>query len=211
MIRSHICTSFVGIFNGALSWIPNLDNRFCRELFGKPYETMNGMTPEGYTIAINNKPFPMVIINPEKLIVKGENIETLAKYTESLIRELERCGLKDVGFSAYGINGEYQWLELPANADIWICEHFMKDSIFNKHEYHVCNNLNFRINHGDTQYLNVDIAPRVGIRDGLYANINHHHNQSIDVFPDTAAFFQLIKESEKIVEDNIILSLIENH
>lgn len=211
MKRSQICTSFVGIFKSPLSWIPNLDNQFCRDLFGKPYDTMNGMTPEGYTIAINNKPFPMVIINPEKLIVKGETIEALAGYTESLIRELEKCGLSKIGFSAYGINGEYQWLELPTNADIWICEHFMKDSIFNSHEYHVCNNLNFRINYGETQYLNVDIAPRVGIRDGLYANINHHHNHIIDVFPDTADFLKLIEESEKIVEDNIILRLIENH
>ena len=74
-----ICLSFVGVLKQPLMVIPNMDGKFCRELFGMPYETFNGITPDGYAIALNNKPFPLVVISPTKIIIKAESKDILIK------------------------------------------------------------------------------------------------------------------------------------
>ena len=79
-----ICLSFVGVLKQPLPIIPNMESRFCRDLFGMPYDTFNGITPEGYVIAINGKPFPMVVVSPTKIIIKAESKDSLIKYTGAI-------------------------------------------------------------------------------------------------------------------------------
>lgn len=91
MEKGHlICLSFVAVLKRPLMVIPNMDGKFCRELFGMPYETFNGITPDGYVIAINNKPFPLIVISPTKIIFKAENKDVLLKYVEAVKGELQK-------------------------------------------------------------------------------------------------------------------------
>ncbi len=206
---SRICLSFVGVFRQPLAVIPNMEGRFCRELFGSPYETFNGITPDGYVIAINNKPFPMVVIGPTKIIIKAKDKESLLKYVEEVKVELKKKGVL-LGLSAFGINSEYQWLGLDENADTWLWNHFIDKSINRGEEYGVCDKLNLRIGIKEDQFANIELAPRVGIRNGLFANINHHHNIVLDDMPDVKLLSLYVDESEKTICTNVIKRIIEN-
>ena len=189
--------------------IQNLDNKFCRDLFGQPYETFNGTTPDGYVIAINNKPFPMVVINPNKIIVKAENKELLVKYMAALKEELIKMGVS-ISFSAFGVNSEYQWIGLDSNAETWLWSHYIDKRIDSGDGKQMCSKLNLRIVLNENQLVNVELSPRVGIRNGLYANINHHHNVSLDEIPDTKKLLEYIDKSEECINSDVIAKIIEN-
>lgn len=209
MEKGHlICMSFVGVLKQPLSVIPNLDSKFSRDLFGIPYETFNGLTPEGYTIALNNKPFPMVVINPTKIIVKADNKESLIKYVEAIKGELAKINVP-ISLSAFGINSEYQWLGLDENADTWLWNHFINPEINTGNEYHVCNKLNLRIGINDHQLVNIELEPRMGNRNGLFANINHHHNVVLDELPNSESLNKFIEESNSTINSDIIAKIIE--
>lgn len=207
--RNLICLSFVGVLKQPLMVIPNLDASFCRNIFGMPYETFNGITPDGFTIALNNKPFPMIVINPAKIIVKADNKEALLNYVGAIKKELIKMNVP-LSFSAFGINSEYQWLGLEENADTWLWNHFIKKDINTGNEYQVCNKLNLRIGINENQFANIEIAPRIGIRNGLYTNINHHHNIVLEGIPDTDILNKYIEESNAAIDSNIIAKIIEN-
>lgn len=210
MEKGHlICQSFVGVFKQPLMVIPNMDGKFCRELFGMPYDTFNGITPEGYVIAINNKPFPMVVINPTKIIIKAENKDILIKYVEAVKNELKNMEVP-LSLAAFGINSEFQWLGLDANAETWLWNHFIDKDINTGNEYHMCNKINMRIGINDNQFANVEVMPRMGIRNGLFANINHHHNEVLDDIPDASDLDRYICESDSTIYANIIEKIIEN-
>lgn len=210
MEKGHlICQSFVAVLQQPLMVIPNMDVGFCNRLFGKPYDTFNGITPEGYVIAINNKPFPMIVISPTKIIFKAENKESLLKYVKEVKGEFKKMNIP-ISLAAFGINSEYQWLGLEENADTWMWSHFIDKNINTGNEYHVCNNVNLRIGLNENQYVNVEIAPRMGIRNGLFANINHHHNVVLDELPDTEVLIKYIEESDIAISSNVIVKIIEN-
>lgn len=204
-----ICLSFVGVLKQPLMVIQNLDNKFCRDLFGQPYETFNGTTPDGYVIAINNKPFPMVVINPNKIIVKAENKELLIKYLEALKVELNTLGVP-ISFSAFGVNSEYQWIGLDSNAESWLWSHYINNRLDSGDGNQMCSKLNFRIVLNDNQLVNIELAPRVGIRNGLYANINHHHNMALDGIPDAEKLLKYIDNSDERIKTDVIAKIIEN-
>ena len=210
MEKGHlICQSFVAVLQQPLMVIPNMDVGFCNRLFGKPYDTFNGITPEGYVIAINNKPFPMIVISPTKIIFKAENKESLLKYVKEVKGEFKKMNIP-ISLAAFGINSEYQWLGLEENADTWMWSHFIDKNINTGNEYHVCNNVNLRIGLNENQYVNVEIAPRMGIRNGLFANINHHHTVVLDALPDTEVLIKYIEESDIAISSNVIVKIIEN-
>lgn len=204
-----ICLSFVGVLKQPLSVIPNMDSKFCRDLFDTPYETFNGLTPEGYAIAINNKPFPMVVISPTKIIVKADNRDSLIKYVEAVKLELKKMNVP-VSLIAFGINREYQWLGLDVNADTWLWNHFINNDINIGTEYHVCNKINLRFGINDRQFVNIELEPRMGNRNGLFANINHHHSIVLDEIPNGEVLDKYIEESDATVKSNIIAQIIEN-
>lgn len=210
MEKGHlICLSFVAVLKQPLMVIPNMDGKFCRELFGMPYETFNGITPDGYVIAINNKPFPLIVISPTKIIFKAETKEILLKYVEAVKGELHKMNIP-ISLSAFGINSEYQWLGLDANADTWMWNHFIDKKINTGNEYHVCNKMNLRVGINENQFANIELAPRMGIRNGLFANVNHHHNIVLDELPNTDVLNKYIEESNITINSNVIAKIIEN-
>lgn len=209
MDKNSFSVSFVGVMVKPLDVLPVMDNKFAKDLFELPYDTFNGITPEGYIIAIENKPFPMVIVNPEKLIIKAKDMDSLVVYLNKIKAEFDRMSVK-FAFSSFGINSEYQWVNIGSSAETWLWDHFMKRTFVLDAPFHLCSKLNLRVGINDTQLVNLEIEPRRGVRDGIFANINHHHNQPLDVIPTGDYAISLISESMKIINDRIIKTLIEN-
>ena len=115
-----------------------------------------------------------------------------------------------ISFSAFGINSEYQWTGLDSNVESWLWNHYINKSIDSRKEIQLCTQLNFRIGLNDNQFVNVELAPRMGIRNGLYANINHHHNMVLEDIPDSAKLAEYIDKSDEIIISDVIANIIEN-
>lgn len=209
MDKINFSISFVGVWERPLAVLPNFDNRFAKDLFGQPYETFNGLTPEGYVIAIENKPFPMFTLSPNRLVIKAKDSQSLQKYLDVIKPALDRM-IPFTRFAAFGINSEYQWTDIDGSPETWLWNHFINPSIFNPSSVQMCNKLNLRIGINETQLANVEIEPRRGIRNGIFVNINHHHNQSLPGIPTGDEVKILIDNSLKVIEEFVVKTLIEN-
>lgn len=188
-----ISIAFVGVYNAILPMIPGLDNKFCRHLFDNPDETVNGMSAEGYTISINKKPFPLVVFNPQKIIFKSEDIDTLTSYVVKVKSEFKKKFFTPK-FSAFGINYEYQFLDLDDNADVWISNRFLKSDTFGGKEKK-CNVISLRFDIDDSEIVNMSFEPRIGIRNGVFMSINHHHASILEELPEECVLKDLYEKS----------------
>lgn len=209
MEKKDINLSYVAIWKQPMTMMPQMDGMFCRELFGLPYETVNGLTPDGYTIAVNNKPYPMVIINPEKLIVKAQDINSLISYVEAVKTEIGKKSIPnfDMSISAFGINFEKEILDLNENAEVWMWNRFIKESVTTVSDFHLCGKLTLRIGINENQVANIDIEPRMGVDNGIFININHHHNQSCDYIPGAEQLRNMVETSVATISSKVIDNL----
>ena len=209
MEKKDFSISFVGVWEKPLLVLPNFDNRFAKDLFDQPYDTFNGFTPEGYVVAIENKPFPMVVLSPTRVVIKAKDKEGLQKYMEAVQPEIDKL-IQDNRFSSFGINSEYQWTDISESSEVWLWNHFINPSLSCSSLVQMCNKLNLRIGINETQIANVEIEPRRGVRNGIFANINHHHNQFLNGIPTGEDAKWLIESSIETIEEKIIKNLIDN-
>lgn len=205
MKRNRISVSFVGVFEKALPLIPPLDNKFCRDLFGMPYETVNGLTAEGYVIRVNEEFCPLVVINSQRIIFKAEEEIKLDEYVSKFKEKFVNTKL-----TAYGLNYEYEWIDLPAKADVWMWNHFYRKEIATPTNFHVSSKLQFSIGLSDNEVANVEIEPRANIQNGIFVSINHHHQISMSGLPGKEKLQGLISHSEEILGNVLFKNIIEN-
>lgn len=211
MEKKDMCLSYVAVWNKPMVMIPQMDGQFCRELFAMPYETVNGLTPEGYTIAVNNKPYPMVVINPAKLIVKAQDIDSLIHYVEAVKNEIKRrIPDFDTSLSAFGINFEKEILGLNENAEVWMWNRFIKGNIKTDSDFCLCGKLTLRIGIDENQVANIDVEPRMGVDNGIFININHHHNQNSDSIPQAEQLRSMVEASVATINSKVVDILFNN-
>ena len=148
-----MCLSYVAVWSQPMTIMPQMDAKFCRELFGMPYETVNGLMPD-----------------------------SLVKYVEAVKAEIEKVEIPNfnMSLSAYGINFEKEILGLGENAEVWMWNRFIKNNVNPDSNFHLCGKLTLRIGVDENQVANIDVEPRMGVDDGIFVNINHHHNQNAD-------------------------------
>lgn len=208
MNRECISVSFVAVFSQALPGVPALENKFCRELFGMPYDTFNGLTNEGYVIALENKPMPSIIITPQKIVFKAQNVAELAKYVDALAKEFKS---KDIPMasSAFGVNSEYQWIGMTTPPSEWIWKRFINPSMAIG-QMNQCNRLSFRFVMNEFEELNLELMPRVGRNDGIFASVNHHHASEINEFPTEKMLSKLFEDSGDFLDDKLFSIIIGN-
>lgn len=211
MDKASFSISFVGVWEKQLDVLPNFDNKFAKDLFGQPYDTFCGFTPEGFAVAVENKPFPMIIIGPTRLVVKAKDKENLLEYMGKIKPEIDKK-VSCHRFSSYGINSEYQWTDIGEgeSPEVWLWNHFLNPSLSCSSQVKMCSKLNLRIGLDENQVANIEIEPRRGIRNGIFANINHHHNEELDELPTGEYAENMINNSIKAIQDKIISKLIEN-
>ena len=209
MNKTNFSISFVGVWEKPLTVLPNFENKFAKDLFGQPYDTFCGFTPEGFVVAIENKPFPMVVLGPTRLVVKAKDKESLLNYIEAIKPQID-SRVPGSRFSSFGINSEYQWTDMGEIPEVWLWNHFINPDLPCLSQVQMCSKLNLRIGINETQVANVEVEPRRGIRNGIFANINHHHNEILNGLPTREKAEILIEKSVEAIESNIVLKLIEN-
>ncbi len=202
MKRELISVAFVGVYDNIQPMIPGLDNKFCRHLYDNPDETINGMSAEGYTISINKKPFPLVVFNLQKIIFKSGNIDTLATYVRKVKNEFIGKGFSPK-YSAFGINYEYQFLDLDNKSDLWISDRFLKPDVFGGKEKK-CNVLSLRFDINDSETVNMSFEPRFGIHNGVFMGINHHHASYLEELPEEDTLKDLYRKSKSKIEQDFL-------
>ncbi|MBQ3715302.1 MAG: hypothetical protein IJM92_09520 [Fibrobacter sp.] len=201
-----ISISFVGVLSTPLSKIPTLSREFGKELFGNESGTDAFFGPDGLVIMIPNKIVPMVIINQIKITVKADSADKMNQILSSLIAKLKEEGV-NTALSAFGINYEIQYLNLEKESETWLWDRFIKDNIKTKLSEKFCNKLNFRMNVNEQQSLYMSIEPRMGVHDGLFVGVNHHHNISFNELPPIDEFDKYVKNSCNVV-DNVLNEFI---
>ena len=56
---------------------------------------------------------------------------------------------------------------------------------------------------------NIDVEPRMGVVDGIFVNINHHHNQHMDSIPNAAQLRGMIETSIDRIEAQVVNKLFD--
>lgn len=192
--------AFVGVYGEIASMVPTLEAEFCRSLFGDA--VVFGFTPEGFCITIENKPSPLIVLGPQKIVIKADNEDLLFKYVTEIKQEFVKKKIIIPTFVAFGINYECQWLlDNSCNSEEWMRRHFISDR-FNI-DYSFVNKLSFRFVINEDEMLNFSIEPRVGRSDGLFANINHHHNKNLKSIPMADDLKKYCKSSKEILNEYI--------
>lgn len=199
MDKEVISVSFVAVFSKILPNVPALENKFCRDLFGMPYDTFNGVTQEGYVIAVENKPMPSITITPQKIVFKAKTVDELAKYVNAIAREFASKSIP-MAYSAFGVNSEYQWINLPETAGRWIWQHFINPTLGNG-ESNQCNSISLRFGINESEHLNMEFLPRIGRHDGVFASINHHHSIGGNELPNHEVLAKLFKDTTVLIDE----------
>ncbi|MCB1179026.1 MAG: hypothetical protein KDK36_15680 [Leptospiraceae bacterium] len=129
-----ITASFVGVWEKPFMNIPTLDRKFCLDLFGDPYLTTCGMTPEGFVIAkqFMNPPHPSVIINPNRIQITELSISRVCEIANSFLDILKKHNPSDMihPFASIGINSEHEWIGLKDSTHVWMKNKFFKNLFF---------------------------------------------------------------------------------
>ena len=209
MKKDRISVAFVGLYEQQLPLIPQLDTDFCKQLFGQPDVTTVGIIQEGLIISTNNKPFPLVIIGLQKVAIKVANEKMLTQCIKSLQAELESKGIK-CKFSAFGINYEYQYIDIKQPAAEWMWNRFLQKSIHTEAKFQSCPRLSLKFDVNDVETINLTLEPRVGVRDGIFVDVNHHHGIVLAEMNDQL-IRQYYAESHKLVENYLDEIVVNNH
>lgn len=199
MKKDRISIGFVGIYEQPITLIPQLDIEFCKNLFNQPEITTVGIGQEGLVISTNNKPFPLVIVGLQRIAVKVATEKMLAQCLNAIQAEFASQGLA-FKFSAFGINYEYQFINIKQPAEEWMWKRFIQTKIRTKAQYQSCPRLSFRLGVNDVETVNMTIEPRTGVRDGVFIDINHHHSSALVGMTDVP-MKKYCTSSIKVVED----------
>lgn len=208
MERKCISISFVGVYS-QLTNIPTLDNDFCKNLFNVPSDTFYGISPDGFAITVNNKPFPLIIIGSQRILFKAASRELLFQYIYTIKKKLFEIGV-NLSFNAYGVNYEYEWTELDDYSDIWLWNHFVNPNLSTNNGYRVCNGISLRLSTNEFAIMNVQVEQRAGIRNGIFASFNHHHNLQLQEIPNEDELSEIFDTSQTYLDNEVILKIIEN-
>ena len=208
MKRNCISVSFVGVFGGGLPMIPQLDKEFCKTVFGLPNETISGLTPDGFVVKVNNRPFPSVVINTQRISFMADSNESLYRYMEAINAKFLEMGFH-ANLVAFGLNYDYEWLELDGYSEDWLWKRFVSPNVQVDGKRGACSRIALRFGINDNELVNIAIEPRVGTNNGIFASINHHHNWSIGFLPSKEKLEELYGRSVEVLKNKYFSNLIE--
>lgn len=196
MKNNLLTISFVGVFKTPQTMIQPLNANFCRDVFHNPGSTVSGFSPAGFVVKHRTLPAPSISITPEKLIVMATSQNNLFEYINSL-----RTQIPEYEFIAYGLNRDIESLDISQNEDIcdWMCRHFIKQQFCYGNRVNRTSKLNLLFDIDDNELVNIDMEPRVGVKNGLFLSVNHHNNYQIKGLPEQSVLSSLYRDSTEKV------------
>jgi hypothetical protein len=194
-----ISASFVGIWEKPFTNLPNFDRKFCLDLFGDPYHTTCGVTPEGFVVAkqFTPPPHPSLVINPNRIQITELSITKTCDLTHLLLTTLQETNPTDMlfPFSSIGINMEHEWLELEKLSHVIFLEKFFHSSFFPQDQI-IPYDLRFELRSSNNLKLNFIFQPRSGLKNAIFVGTNDDkfwsekpapsREQLLDMFTDSA-------------------------
>ncbi|MDX1960724.1 MAG: hypothetical protein SFU98_19285 [Leptospiraceae bacterium] len=209
MKHGLIGCSFVGVWEKPLQAIPEFDRRFSLNLFGDPYSTTCGFTPEGYVIAkqFAPSPQPSVIISPARIQVSELTITRVTEVYSQVFQELKQQFPHDMmfPFSSIGINSEHEWLELESTSETILNKRFFANLLYSQSDTEriLPFDVRFEWRFKDQTKLNVLLQPRAGIPNGVFAGINDDRFWSEKPLPNSELILDLFTESVANVKTKV--------
>lgn len=199
-----LSVSFVGVFSTPLTMIPQLDTEFCQNVFHNPEMTISGYTPAGFLVKHKTFPVPSILINPAKIVIIANNLNDLLNLVSAVATQLE-----NPYFASYGLNSEIEW-RCKENAEDWLNLNFIQQNkrlgkITNK-----CRKVNLIFDVTDKESLNIDFEPRMGVENGVFASVNHHHDYPMTGFPNQELLNNEFSNSLKVVAQHITNLVLSN-
>lgn len=192
---------FVGVWREVLRELPVLGRPFCLELFGEPYFTDCGLTPEGFQVFLPGRtPSPVFLVSPVRMQVYSPDMAQVGQVFDSVAAELGRLSDGRVGleFSAIGLNSEYEWLDLPKPAHEWIGNLALNERLREVDRRGFVTASDIRIAmapYGKDTLYNLTIQPRAGKENAAYISVNDHREWG---------------EGEKLTGDRIVTLLVQS-
>lgn len=211
MKNSILGYTFVGLWAKPISIIPQFDNRFAKDLFGDPYQTTLGITPDGLTIAKAEPagvPTSAVVIGNSKFQVSHASLDKLCEVVMSIFGKLKPA-IPDfeIKFAQYGLNFEYTVSELDKTSIEWMGEKYLKFEGSQELGYKiVANELRFGISRDDGTTFAIVVQPRFNDLNAIFVQINDHRSALLEVTSgeDLRANFM---ESRSQIENEIFKML----
>ncbi len=195
-----ISASFVGIWEKPFLNIPNLDRKFCLDLFFDPYNTTCGLTQEGFVIAkqFTNPPHPSVIINSNRIQVTELSISRTCDVTSTVLEILRETNPTDMlfPFSSIGVNMEHEWIELSETF-----EKVFSKAIFNNPfsdaVFSIPYDIRFETKLQSGYKFNFILQPRAGHKDGIFLGSNDDRFWSEKPAPTKELLLDMFTESAR--------------
>lgn len=203
----------VVLWRHLLTDMPKLDQNFIEELFGDPSKTSSGLTPEGFSIALEPEPFaltPSVVLAPDKLQVSHYSIdETLLTLIAVMEHVKENQGSEALPASkSIGMNSDLELAELPDQGLIWLAHRFLPDidPASGKIVQKSLTDIRFRVNYedrGQRYDIGFLIQPRGNIPNGLYVSTNDNR-VDLNVHSQKDELLSLFKDSDEVVQSKLL-------
>ena len=180
-------------------------NRFCKDLFEKPYETVNGFYPDGYLVSANTSLYPALYITNDKVVCKTKNKEDLSNYLCKLNDFLKKNDPEILkNFRAFGLNYEYK-IDLN-DVSSFLIDRFCSEKIKTSSDRTViCNSISLSVVAPPSQRYNFQIQTKDNT---CFIEINHHHEEIFTSLHSGKDLLNIIAESQTSVE-NILKGYFE--
>lgn len=209
MRHNIISYSFVAVWKKPIAQIPILDNKFCLDLFGDPYNTNATLTPEGFVIKLSMAkiPNPAVIINSKRIAIISYDLNQVKETVSKVSNELKKFANISLSIGAVGINTEHEFVEMEEQSSILLAKKFVlpgiKSTSGKKKPIVNVTDLKFQIIAEENEKYNIQVQPRANLLDGLFFSINNHLQIEYDSIPEPTEVNRLFAETLKNLEDRV--------
>lgn len=195
-----VSASFVGIWEKPFLNIPNLDRRFCLDLFSDPYNTTCGITPEGLVIAkqFTPPPHPSVIINSNRIQITELSIPRTCEVTYTFLEILRETNPTDMlfPFSSIGVNMEHEWIQLSETFEKIFAKSIFKNP-FSDAIFTIPYDIRFETKLESGFKFNFILQPRAGHKNGIFLGSNDDRFWSEKPPPTKELLLDMFTESAR--------------
>jgi hypothetical protein len=199
--------SFVGIWKQLFSQIPILDNTFSKDIFKDPYNTISGISPNGFVITLQDVfPAKTVLFNTQRIEISSVNLHEVSEILIKILKEFDISTNNSTEFANLGFNFELE-VDLGQKADNWIKNSFFGNLISKNQGINIIGKaIHFDIAVQQKRY-DVLIEPRLSQENAIFIKINDHIVESykFEKSRDVENFFN---DSYKEIESSFLPKLI---
>lgn len=204
--------SFVGVWARPALEIPMLDKRFCMDLFGDPYKTNSGLSNEGFLITFQDgsNPAPTALINPQRLQVTSQNLNTTIDVAIKVGKEIAKAskGRFSLELRSFGLNTEHEILRLEGSTENWLTKKFLAKGLKidkkNKELVVHTKKLAFDIIHEQGNKKTISVEPRVNEPGGVFVYVNDHNEIPMDHLPTKKELESLFQGSIDTIKNDVL-------